>query len=55
MMQVPFWPRTFVMRTKRDLLARIHRLQRLVEGLNIELVQISIGCETLMTKEERHG
>lgn len=40
------------MHTKRDLLARIHRLQQLVNGLNIELVQASIGCEP-RTKEER--
>ena len=40
------------MRNKRDLLARINRLQQLVEGLNIELVQVAIGCEPF-TQEER--
>jgi len=40
------------MRNKRDLLARILRLQQLVEGLSIELVQVAIACEPL-TQEER--
>jgi len=39
------------MRNKRDLVVRINRLQQLVEGLNIELVQVAIGCEPL-TKDQ---
>jgi len=42
------------MRTKRALLARIRRLQQLLEGLDTELVQVAIGCEQL-TKEERRA
>jgi hypothetical protein len=42
------------MRNKRDLLARIQRLQQLIEGLNIELVQVAIDREPL-TQEQRQA
>jgi hypothetical protein len=43
-----------VMRSKRDLLLRIRRLQQLIEGLNTELVQLAIDREPL-TQEERQA
>jgi hypothetical protein len=53
MMKPPvFWPRYFVMRNKRDLLARIERLEQLVERLNTGLVQVAFDREPF-TQEER--
>ena len=42
------------MLNRRDLQARIRRLDQLIQGLNIELVQLAVGREPL-TKEERRA